>query len=60
MEDLVSRRGRKPRLSSEAIMRAASQMVAAGGVRDFSMPKLAKTLSVGVMSLYTYFPVMTC
>lgn len=56
MDNLVSRRGRKPRLSSEAIMRAASQMIAEGGVRDFSMPKLAKALSVGVMSLYTYFP----
>ncbi len=37
-------------------MGAASQMMAKGGVRDFSMPKLAKTLNVGVMSLYTYFP----
>jgi AcrR family transcriptional regulator len=56
LEDLVSRRGRKPRLSSAAIIEAASQMVAKGGIRDFSMPKLAKALSVGVMSLYTYFP----
>lgn len=56
MESVATRRGRKPRLSSEAILQAASRMVAEGGVRDFSMPRLAKALSVGVMSLYTYFP----
>ena len=31
-------------------------MLAAEPVRDFSMPRLAQSLSVGVMSLYTYFP----
>ncbi|GAD47828.1 putative TetR family transcriptional regulator [Caenibius tardaugens NBRC 16725] len=31
-------------------------MLAKEHVRDFSMPRLARALSVGVMSLYTYFP----
>lgn len=52
----IARRGRKPVLTREAILKAASALVANEGVREFSMPKLAERLSVGVMTLYRYFP----
>lgn len=52
----ISRRGRRAVLSREAILAAASALVAQEGIREFSMPKLAERLSSGVMSLYRYFP----
>lgn len=49
-------RGRKPKLSAAIILAAASRILAEEHIRDFSMPRLARSLSAGVMSLYTYFP----
>ena len=49
-------RTRAPRgtLTRERIVDAALQLIDGGGVEAVSMPKLAKHLGVGVMSLYTH------
>lgn len=49
-------RGRVPRgtLTRARIVDAALELVDAGGIEALSMPKLAKRLGVGVMSLYTH------
>ena len=48
------RRARRGSLTRDRIVRAALELVDAGGVESLSMPKLADHLEVGVMSLYTH------
>lgn len=50
------RRGPKPRLSVERITRAAIEIADAEGLAALSMRRVAESLGVGVMSLYTYVP----
>jgi TetR/AcrR family tetracycline transcriptional repressor len=51
-----ARRTRAPRgtLTRERIVDATLQLIDGGGIGAVSMPKLAKHLGVGVMSLYTH------
>lgn len=47
-------RARRGSLSRDRIVDAALELVDASGVEELSMPKLARRLGVGVMSLYTH------
>ena len=49
-------RGRPSRLSRETIIGDALTLLNEGSIDGFSMGVLAKRLSVGVMTLYSYFP----
>ena len=46
---------RRPRLTGERIVEAAIELIGERGLEEFSMPKLAATLSVRTSSLYRYF-----
>lgn len=48
-------RARRPRLTGERIVEAAIGLIGERGLEEFSMPKLAATLSVRTSSLYRYF-----
>ncbi|ASR39319.1 hypothetical protein BAY61_15450 [Prauserella marina] len=50
------RRGPKPALSVEQIVRAAIEIADIDGLTGLSMRKVADWLGVGTMSLYTYVP----
>ena len=50
------RRGPKPRLSAAEIVRAAIALADAEGLAAVSMRRLAETLGVSPMALYTYVP----
>jgi AcrR family transcriptional regulator len=50
------RRGPKPGLSVERIIRAAIELADAEGLAALSMRRVAERLGVGTMSLYTYVP----
>jgi AcrR family transcriptional regulator len=50
------RRGPKPKLSVERIVRAAIEVADAEGLSGLSMRRVADTLGVTAMSLYTYVP----
>ena len=50
------RRGPKPRLSTAAVVDAAIALADAEGVQALSMRKVAETVGVSPMSLYTYVP----
>jgi AcrR family transcriptional regulator len=50
------RRGPKPKLTVEQIVRAATRVADAEGLAALSMRRVADELDVAVMSLYTYFP----
>ena len=47
--------GRPRRYSTEQVVQAAIELADEEGVRALSMPKLAKRLEVGTMTLYGYF-----
>ncbi|PXY21093.1 TetR/AcrR family transcriptional regulator C-terminal domain-containing protein [Prauserella muralis] len=49
-------RGRKPRLSVDAIVRAAIAVADTEGLPAMSMSRVADELGSGTMSLYTYLP----
>jgi AcrR family transcriptional regulator len=50
------RRGPKPRLTVDKIVRAAIEVADAEGLAALSMRRVADELGVGAMSLYTYVP----
>jgi AcrR family transcriptional regulator len=50
------RRGPKPRLSVDEIVRAAIQLADADGLAALSMRRVGEALGVRAMSLYTYVP----
>ncbi|WP_242885954.1 TetR/AcrR family transcriptional regulator [Actinomadura litoris] len=50
------RRGPKPRLTVEAIVRAAIAAADADGLEALSMRRIAEDLGVATMSIYTYVP----
>ena len=50
-----ARRGRPPRISREAILATAADMLAEQPATPFSLSGLARTLSVTPMAIYTYF-----
>ena len=50
------RRGPRPRLTVEAITRAAVEVADAEGLAALSMRRVAERLGVAAMSLYTYVP----
>lgn len=56
--DINSRhhRGRPAKLSRESIIHATLELLGRTTVDGFTMGQLAKRLSVGVMTLYSYFP----
>ena len=49
-------RGRRPRLSLDAIIEAAVALADADGLAATSMSRVASSLGVGTMTLYTYVP----
>ena len=49
-------RGTRPRLDLDQIVRAAMNVADAEGLEPLSMRKVAESLGVGTMSLYTYVP----
>ncbi len=53
-EPETPRRGRPPRLTRERVAEAALPVIDAEGVEALSMPRLARTLGVGTMTLYGY------
>lgn len=55
----AARRGPKPRLSAEDVVRKAMQMADAEGLAALSMRKVAEALGVSAMALYTYVPSKT-
>ena len=57
-EELPKRRtpGRPSRLSREQIIEAALRLLEQDGLAAFSLTRLARSLSISVMALYTYFP----
>ncbi|MFD4636643.1 TetR/AcrR family transcriptional regulator [Lentzea sp. NPDC058436] len=54
-QERVSRKG-KPDLSVDRIVRAGITLADSDGLRALSMRRVAETLGVGTMSLYTYVP----
>jgi AcrR family transcriptional regulator len=52
----AGRRGPKPRHSVEDVVRAAISLADAEGLEALSMRRVAETLQVSAMSLYTYVP----
>ncbi len=50
------RRGPKPRLSTETVVRAAIALADAEGLGSLSMRRVAEAVGVSPMSLYTYVP----
>jgi len=50
------RPGPKPRVDIEQVVRAAIAIADATGLADLSMRRVAETVGVGTMSLYTYVP----
>jgi AcrR family transcriptional regulator len=50
-----ARRGRRPRLSRDAVLEAAAEMIARQPPTPFSLNGLARELGVTPMALYTYF-----
>jgi len=50
----VKRAGRPPRLSAPAVVAAAVAIADADGLGALSMPKLARSLGVGTMTVYGY------
>ncbi|WP_166677820.1 TetR/AcrR family transcriptional regulator [Amycolatopsis arida] len=57
--DTVPRRGPRPALRLERVVRAAIEIADAEGLPALSMRKVADRLAVGTMSLYTYVPAKT-
>jgi AcrR family transcriptional regulator len=55
-EQAPVRRGPKPRLSVDVIVRAAIELADAEGLAALSMRRVAERLGVGAMALYTYVP----
>ncbi len=55
-EPIAAKRGRRARgsLTREAVLEAALALVDAEGVETLSMPRLARKLDAGVMTLYSY------
>jgi AcrR family transcriptional regulator len=51
--------GRPRKISKERILETALAVLLDTGLASFSMPKLAKHMNVGVMTLYHYFPSKT-
>lgn len=51
--------GRPSKISRERVLESALAMLLDAGLPPFSMPKLAKHMNVGVMTLYHYFPSRT-
>ncbi|WP_196777967.1 TetR/AcrR family transcriptional regulator [Lentzea aerocolonigenes] len=54
-QERVSRKG-KPDLSVDRIVQAGIQLADADGLKALSMRRVAESLGVGTMSLYTYVP----
>ncbi len=52
----AARRGPKPRLTTEDVVRGAIALADAEGLQAFSMRKVAEALGVSPMALYTYVP----
>jgi AcrR family transcriptional regulator len=55
----ISTLGRPSKISKELVLESALAMLLDAGLPPFSMPKLAKHMNVGVMTLYHYFPSRT-
>jgi len=51
-----SRQGRPRRLSHEAVLDAALELLGEIPLEEFTLAKLAKKLGASIMSLYTYYP----
>ncbi|UCM89033.1 TetR/AcrR family transcriptional regulator [Streptomyces marincola] len=49
-------RGRKPRITVDGIVAAAVAVADRDGIAAMSMPRVAESLGVGTMSLYTHVP----
>lgn len=52
----AKRRGPKRALSKAMLIDATLQMLDEHSLDEFSMPKLARRIGAGVMTLYTYYP----
>jgi len=52
----AARRGPKPKLTTDEVVRAAIALADAEGLQALSMRKVAEALGVSPMSLYTYVP----
>jgi AcrR family transcriptional regulator len=55
-DDTRPARGRKPRLTVDAVVAAAIALADAEGLPAMSMQRVAASLGVGTMTLYTYVP----